>query len=353
MDNIPTRRAALYVRVSTDRQTAENQIAEVRQLVAARGYEPVIYEEVESAAKARPVLDRMLGDVRAGRVHRGLGTGPSPPFDDGRDQHRPRAGCLGAPVLSVREGWLDTSGPVRPLLVAIFGWVAEQERTRLIERTKAGLERARREGKAAGAAEGVRAQGGRSRRACPRRGVHPRSRRGRWGEQGDRAARRPRRVTAKGHRSDPVEAQASGRPRRGQRRGRFWAEVVTWAEVRSRDGRAWRCLRRRSVPFFAASRVRRRRCPHGHLDVSGPAPDSTSDVVLLRWGSRSRRTRLAVLGVHLVRTLVGIHAAPASPLGGHGIGVYRAHSHPCGLDRECVGGVRRYSLMPPGAFAAL
>jgi len=30
---------------------------------------------------------------------------------------------LGVPVLSVREGWLDTSGPVRPLLVAIFGWV--------------------------------------------------------------------------------------------------------------------------------------------------------------------------------------------------------------------------------------
>jgi DNA invertase Pin-like site-specific DNA recombinase len=52
--------------------------------------------------------------------------------------------------LSVREGWLDTSGPVRPLLVAIFGWVAEQERTRLIERVHAGLERARRQGKALG-----------------------------------------------------------------------------------------------------------------------------------------------------------------------------------------------------------
>lgn len=54
------------------------------------------------------------------------------------------------PVLSVREGWLDTSDPVRPLLVAIFGWVAEQERARLIERTKAGLERARRQGKRLG-----------------------------------------------------------------------------------------------------------------------------------------------------------------------------------------------------------
>jgi DNA invertase Pin-like site-specific DNA recombinase len=64
-----TRRAGLYVRVSTDRQTADNQITEVRQLAVARGYEPVIYEEVESAAKARPVFERMMVDVRAGRVH--------------------------------------------------------------------------------------------------------------------------------------------------------------------------------------------------------------------------------------------------------------------------------------------
>src|SRR6266508_1938511 len=109
---IPVRSAAIYLRVSADRQAAENQIAEVRQLATARGYKPVVYEEVESAAKARHVLDRMLADVREGRR--------------------------------------DTNGPVRPLLVAIFGWVAEQERTRLIDRTKAGVERARRQGKRLG-----------------------------------------------------------------------------------------------------------------------------------------------------------------------------------------------------------
>ncbi len=63
------RRAALYLRVSTDRQTAQNQLAEVRQLAMARGYEPVVYEEVDSAAKARPVLDRLLADFRTGPVH--------------------------------------------------------------------------------------------------------------------------------------------------------------------------------------------------------------------------------------------------------------------------------------------
>jgi DNA invertase Pin-like site-specific DNA recombinase len=138
--------------VSSERQTADNQVAEVAQLARARGFEPVVYEEVESAAKARPILDRMLADVRAGRVqavavwaldrlHRSMTGAINTVLELDR---------LGVPVLSVREGWLDTSGPVRPLLVAIFGWVAEQERARLIERTKAGLERARREGKRLG-----------------------------------------------------------------------------------------------------------------------------------------------------------------------------------------------------------
>jgi DNA invertase Pin-like site-specific DNA recombinase len=145
-------RCAVYLRVSTDRQTADNQLGEVRQLAVARGYEPIVYEEVESAAKARPVLDNMLADVRAGRVHAVAVWALD-------RLHRSMTGAintvleldrLGVPVLSVREGWLDTSGPVRPLLVAIFGWVAEQERTRLIERTKAGLERARRDGKRLG-----------------------------------------------------------------------------------------------------------------------------------------------------------------------------------------------------------
>lgn len=52
----------------------------------------------------------------------------------------------GVQIVSVRESWLDTGGPVRSLLLAIFSWCAEQERSRLIDRTKAGLERARRRG---------------------------------------------------------------------------------------------------------------------------------------------------------------------------------------------------------------
>lgn len=145
-------RAALYFRVSTDRQTVENQVADLRLLAAARGFEPVVYEEVESAAKARPVFALMMADARAGRIsaimvwaldrmHRSM---------LGAIQDVLELDRIGVPVISVREPWLDTGGPVRQLLVAVFGWVAEQERTRLIERTKAGIERARAKGTKSG-----------------------------------------------------------------------------------------------------------------------------------------------------------------------------------------------------------
>lgn len=145
--------AAVYLRVSTDRQTAENQRADVLRLVESRGFAPVFYEEAESAAKARPVLDHLLADVRRGqhravafwaldRAHRSMVATIEMVLELDR---------LGIPVLSTRELWLDTAGPVRSLLVAIFGWVAEQERTRLRERTRAGLARARSQGKRLGA----------------------------------------------------------------------------------------------------------------------------------------------------------------------------------------------------------
>jgi DNA invertase Pin-like site-specific DNA recombinase len=56
----------------------------------------------------------------------------------------------GVELISLREPWLDTGGPVRDLLLAIFSWVAEQEIRRLVERTNAGIERARLKGTKSG-----------------------------------------------------------------------------------------------------------------------------------------------------------------------------------------------------------
>lgn len=138
------RHAAIYVRVSTDRQVTSNQLP----ALLARAPDALVYEETGSAVKRRPVFDRLLADCRAGRV--------STVYVWAIDRlGRSMAGVvaliteltsLGVSVVSVSEPWLDTSGPTRDLLVAIFGWAAQFERARLVERINAGLDRARRQG---------------------------------------------------------------------------------------------------------------------------------------------------------------------------------------------------------------
>jgi len=146
-------RAALYLRVSREDLALANQLPELHALAARRGLTIAhVYEETASAAKARPTHARMLEDA-----HRGA-------FDVvlvwsldrfgrsmvGNVQDVLALERAGVQLVSVKEPWLDTGGPVRDLLLAIFSWVAEQERRRLIERTKAGQARARAEGKRIG-----------------------------------------------------------------------------------------------------------------------------------------------------------------------------------------------------------
>ena len=66
------KRAAIYVRVSTDKQTIENQLRELRQIAERRGLE-VVHEYHDagiSGAKgreSRPGLDEMLKDAQRRR----------------------------------------------------------------------------------------------------------------------------------------------------------------------------------------------------------------------------------------------------------------------------------------------
>lgn len=147
------KKAALYLRVSTDKQTVENQRPDVDRIVAARGLDVAeTYEEKESAVKVRPEFDRMMRDARRGRfrvlviwsVDR-FGRGALENLLAVRELDR-----VGVQVVSAVEPWLDTSGPFREPMLYLISWLAEQERKRLIERTKAGLETARRHGKRLG-----------------------------------------------------------------------------------------------------------------------------------------------------------------------------------------------------------
>jgi putative DNA-invertase from lambdoid prophage Rac len=146
-------RAAFYLRVSTIHQRTENQRPAIEQIVRTRGFGVVAeYEEHESAVKRRPRFETMMDDARRGRFDvlviwalDRLGRSMVGSLLAVIELDR-----LGVRIVSVQEAWLDTSGPLRDLLIPIFLWIAEQERASLIARTKAGIETARRHGKQIG-----------------------------------------------------------------------------------------------------------------------------------------------------------------------------------------------------------
>lgn len=68
----------------------------------------------------------------------------------------------GIAIKSLQEAWLDTRDEgLGQLLIAIFSWVAAQERRRIVERTKAGLEKAKKNGKILGRPKGSKDKGDR------------------------------------------------------------------------------------------------------------------------------------------------------------------------------------------------
>jgi len=147
------KRAALYLRVSTDEQTVENQRPPLLQIAKQRGLEVVAtYEENVSAAKARPAFDRMMADAHAGTFDV-LIIWAIDRFGRSMIQNLQAVLALDAAhvtIISARESWLELQGPARQLLIGVFSWVAEQERTRLSERTIAGMTRAKAQGKQIG-----------------------------------------------------------------------------------------------------------------------------------------------------------------------------------------------------------
>lgn len=144
------KRAALYLRVSRDEQTVENQRPELERLASTRGLTVVeTFEESVSAVKKRPAFEAMLNGAHLGHFNVILiwaldRLGRSMVGNLETILSLDRKNVM---VMSVREPWLEIAGPARELLIGIVSWVAEQERERLIERTHAGLARARAQGK--------------------------------------------------------------------------------------------------------------------------------------------------------------------------------------------------------------
>ena len=146
-------RAAIYARVSTLDQHVENQLTELRQYAERRNWTFVEYVDrgVSGAKDRRLALDEMLKAARRRR------------FDVLVCWRLDRLGrnlrhlillldelqALGIAFVTLGEG-IDTSTAAGRLQLHVLSAIAEFERSRIQERVKAGLERARTQGKRLG-----------------------------------------------------------------------------------------------------------------------------------------------------------------------------------------------------------
>jgi DNA invertase Pin-like site-specific DNA recombinase len=137
-----------YARVSTRDQDPQMQI---NALIAAGVHESDIYYETASgASKRRPQFDAMMKDAREGdiilfwKLDR-LGRSVKQVLDtiEKLDAKGARIRCLTQPI--------DTTTAMGRLILTILAAVAEMERELGLERTRAGLARAKAEGRLGGA----------------------------------------------------------------------------------------------------------------------------------------------------------------------------------------------------------
>jgi DNA invertase Pin-like site-specific DNA recombinase len=148
-----TKRIAIYARVSTADQHPETQLFDLRQMAKQRGYEVVHeYTDIISGAKSRrPGLDQLLADARRHRFDIVLVAA----FDRVARSVRhflevlDELNRLGIEFVSFREN-IDTGGPLGRAMVVIVGAIAELERSLIVERVKAGMRRAKLEGRQIG-----------------------------------------------------------------------------------------------------------------------------------------------------------------------------------------------------------
>lgn len=150
------KRVALYARVSTDGQTVENQLRELEAVALKEGWEVVerFVDTGISGAKGRegrPAFDalhkgivrREFDVVAAWSVDR-LGRSLQDLVAFLNELHSKHTN------LYLHKQGIDTTTPAGKLLFQMLGVFAEFERSMIVERVKAGLKRAKAQGKILG-----------------------------------------------------------------------------------------------------------------------------------------------------------------------------------------------------------
>ena len=151
-------KAALYLRVSTTDQTTDNQLLALEAEARKRGYEvAAIYRESESAWKSghQHELSRLLADVRSGQrkydvvlvfaLDRLSRLGPLAVLTL-IDSFK----AYGVKVESLQEPFTSLPYGFDSVIYSFLAWVAKYESDRKSQNTRAGLVRARAEGKRLG-----------------------------------------------------------------------------------------------------------------------------------------------------------------------------------------------------------
>lgn len=150
------KRAALYCRVSTVDQHPETQLGELRQFAANKGF-TIVGEYTDKgycgARARRPELDRMMDDARKHRFDVLLVWSCDRLARSTKHllQTIDELNGMGIQFLSQREA-IDTEGPLGRAILVIVSAMAELERCIIIERVRAGMRRARLEGRQIGRA---------------------------------------------------------------------------------------------------------------------------------------------------------------------------------------------------------
>ena len=150
------KRVALYARVSTDGQTVENQLQDLEAVALREGWEIVerFIDKGISGAKGRegrPAFDRLCKGVVRGEFDLvaswsvdGLGRSLQDLVGFLSELQAKKVN------LYLHKQGLDTGTPAGKMLFQMLGVFSEFERSMIVERVKAGLKRAKAQGKVLG-----------------------------------------------------------------------------------------------------------------------------------------------------------------------------------------------------------
>ena len=148
-----TKKAAIYVRVSTTNQDTERQETELKEYCEKRGWSYKIYKDHgHSGAKVdRPALNALVHDLRCRRIDVVVVWALDRLARSLKQLLAISEDCrsVGVDLVSLKQN-VDTTLPAGSLTFQVLGAVAEFERELLRERVRSGMAQARRSGKHVG-----------------------------------------------------------------------------------------------------------------------------------------------------------------------------------------------------------